>query len=76
MEFHHVRTASNSGTAMKPHDRYGISLCRTHHVAHHNGDLDFPLDLEEMLRLAERFFIRSPDVRMKESVRNAAVVEQ
>lgn len=32
----HIRTAANSGTGIKPDDKYLIPLCRTHHQYQHN----------------------------------------
>src|SRR5574340_1265702 len=33
---HHVRTAANSGTGMKPDDLTVVPLCAAHHAALHN----------------------------------------
>jgi hypothetical protein len=33
---HHVRTAANSGTGLKPPHWYGVPLCHFHHSQYHN----------------------------------------
>lgn len=35
IEFAHLRSAANAGTAQKPHDMFGVSLCRVHHDEQH-----------------------------------------
>lgn len=35
---HHVRTAANAGTGMKPGDEWLVPLCDSHHMeGHHKG---------------------------------------
>lgn len=42
VEFAHLRSAANAGVAQKPHDMFGISLCRVHHDEQHRlGALSF-----------------------------------
>lgn len=36
-EAHHVRTAANSGTGIKPPDTDSVPLCRKHHAELHKG---------------------------------------
>jgi hypothetical protein len=44
-EAHHVRSAANAGTGMKPEDRWAVPLCAVHHAqVHHRGRLAFELD--------------------------------
>ena len=31
VDFAHLRSAANAGKDQKPHDIFGISLCRSHH---------------------------------------------
>lgn len=39
---HHVRTAANSGTGLKPDDRMAVPLCFEHHAEiHHIGKRTF-----------------------------------
>ena len=35
-EAHHVRTAANSGTGLKPPDRDAVNLCHAHHMELHS----------------------------------------
>lgn len=68
--FAHVRSAANAGTALKPHDCYGISLCGWHHEQQHAiGQPAFEkrhgIDL---FALAAMFTARSPDTAMKEAM--------
>jgi hypothetical protein len=75
IEFAHYRSAANSGTGVKPHDRFGISLCRAHHRTQHLiGQTEFQRSYQiDMAALAETFFARSPDKAMKESLKNGSV---
>lgn len=52
---HHVRTAANSGTALKPMDTECVPLCRIHHDEHdrlgrHSFQAKYGLDLAEIAR--------------------------
>lgn len=54
-EAHHVRTAANSGTGMKPSDYDTVPLCHYHHlIYHHRGRQTFEqichVDLDAELR--------------------------
>ncbi len=66
IEFAHLRSAANAGTSQKPHDRFGVSLCRAHHDEQHSLGTDafdrkYGLDL---WGLAAEFARRSPDREM------------
>jgi hypothetical protein len=71
VEFAHLRSAANAGLAQKPHDIFGISLCRAHHDEQHRigavsfGD-KYGIDL---WALASEFARRSPDQKMRASLR-------
>ena len=58
----HVRMGTDGGIALKPHDRWVISLCHTHHILQHNmGETNFEhvygLDMKA---LAREFAAASP----------------
>jgi len=62
IECAHVRRNTDGGLAMKPSDRWTISLCREHHIEQHRiGETAFEgrynIDMRE---LAEEFARRSP----------------
>ena len=63
IECAHVRTGTDGGLALKPSDRWAISLCRGHHREQHQiGEGEFQkrygIDLYE---LAIEFARRSPN---------------
>ena len=63
----HLRWASNAGMDQKPHDIFGVSLCRHHHIEQHSLGIDafdrkYVIDL---WALAAEFARRSPDVDMR-----------
>ena len=65
IECAHVRRGTDGGAGLKPHDRWCISLCATHHTEQHRlGEARFEkkygIDLAE---LARRFAICSPHWR-------------
>lgn len=65
IECAHVRWRTDGGTALKPSDRWAISLCSHHHQEQHRlGEKQFErkhgLDLTE---LAAQFARRSPALR-------------
>lgn len=70
IEFAHVRSAANSGTGLRPHDRYGVALCAEHHYQQHAiGQPAFErLYGIDLGRLAEEFARRSPDSEMRASI--------
>ena len=71
IDFAHLRSAANAGTGQRPHDIFGVSLCRTHHEEQHRigaeafGD-KYKVDL---WALAAEFGRRSPDWQMRASLR-------
>jgi len=67
VDFAHLRSSANAGIGQKPHDIFGVSLCRTHHVEQHTLGVDafgrkYGIDL---WALAAEFARRSPDVNMR-----------
>jgi hypothetical protein len=71
VDFAHLRSVTNAGTAQKPHDGFGVSLCRRHHDEQHCLGVDafnrkYSLDL---WALAAEFTRRSPDWEMRASIR-------
>lgn len=71
IEFAHIRSAANSGVAVKPHDAFGISLCTEHHRYQHQvGQSAFEYEFKiDLARLAAEFVKRSPDTAMRESLK-------
>ena len=71
VEFAHLRSAANAGLSQKPHDIFGISLCRTHHDEQHRiGAISFGRKYGiDLWTLASEFARRSPDQRMRTSLR-------
>jgi hypothetical protein len=71
VDFAHLRSAANAGTGQRPHDIFGVSLCRLHHDEQHRigaeafGDR-YGIDLWV---LAAEFARRSPDWQMRASLR-------
>ena len=68
IECAHVRSGTDGGCALKPSDRWTVSLCRAHHAEQHRiGERAFErrygLDL---IALAELFVARSPHRRVLE----------
>ena len=66
IECAYVRRDTDGGTALKPSDRWTISLCQFHHIEQHQlGELGFEqrygIDLRE---LAQEFARRSPHRRL------------
>ena len=71
IDFAHFRSAANAGMARKPHDGFGVSLCRAHHIEQHNLGLEtferkYGVDLQA---LAVEFARRSPDVDMRKALK-------
>lgn len=65
IECAHVRGGTDGGIALKPSDRWSVSLCRNHHIEQHQvGELSFGqkygIDLRELAKLFAR---RSPHHR-------------
>jgi hypothetical protein len=71
VDFAHLRSAANSGTAEKPHDIFGVSLCRAHHDEQHRIGTEafnrkYGIDLWDIAAAFARF---SPDREMRASLR-------
>ena len=66
-----MRSGTDGGVALKPSDRWTISLCREHHAEQHQiGETAFQMRHGiDMRALAESFAMRSPHWR---KVRGAA----
>lgn len=62
IECAHVRRDTDGGLAVKPSDRWTISLCRSHHIEQHRiGEAAFEKRYGiDMRDLAEAFACRSP----------------
>jgi hypothetical protein len=43
VDFAHLRSSANAGMSQKPHDVFGVSLCRNHHVEQHQSWASMPL---------------------------------
>src|SRR5215469_10063774 len=71
VEFAHLRNAANAAIARKPHDAFGISLCRTHHEEQHRiGATSFSRKYRiDLWTLAAEFARRSPDGAMRASLK-------
>ena len=65
IECAHVRRDTDGGLALKPSDRWSISLCRDHHVEQHQiGEARFEKRYgTDMRELALQFSRRSPHRR-------------
>lgn len=74
IEFMHLRSAANAGTGLKPHSRFGVSGCREHHAeAHRIGHDSFARKYGiDLWAIAAAFVKASPDVAMKEAIREEA----
>jgi hypothetical protein len=75
IEFAHLRSAATAGKGQKPHDAFGVSLCRTHHDEQHRlgvarFEAKYGLDLRA---LAAEFTHRSPDRKMRDSLMQATI---
>ena len=70
VEFAHLRSAANAGTGQKPHDAFGVSLCRGHHDEQHRlGAASFGDKYQiDLWALAAEFARRSPDQDMMASL--------
>jgi hypothetical protein len=70
VDFAHLRSESHAGKGLKPHDAFGVSLCRTHHIEQHSlGEETFERRYGIVLQaLAAEFVRRSPDLAMRASL--------
>ncbi|MGC2415263.1 MAG: putative HNHc nuclease [Stellaceae bacterium] len=71
VDFAHLRSAANTGKGQKPHDIFGVSLCRLHHEEQHRVGTDtfgrkYGIDL---WALAAEFSRTSPDWSMRASLK-------
>src|SRR2546429_8681268 len=71
VDFAHLRSAANAGTGQRPHDIFGVSLCRKHHDEQHRIGADafgekYKIDL---WAFAAEFARRSPDWQMRASLK-------
>jgi hypothetical protein len=70
VEFAHLRSAANAGTGQKPHDAFGVSLCRVHHIEQHalGGNTFGQKYGVDLWALAAEFVRRTPDTEMRSSL--------
>ena len=71
VDFAHLRSSATAGMSQKPHDVFGVSLCRNHHVEQHSLGVD-AFDREygtDLWTLAAEFARRSPDIDMRASLK-------
>ncbi len=71
VDFAHLRSIANAGTGQKPHDIFGVSLCRHHHVEQHSLGVD-AFDRKygtNLWALAAEFARRSPDTEMRATLK-------
>jgi hypothetical protein len=71
VDFAHLRSAANAGKDQKPHDIYGISLCRLHHeeqhrIGAHAFGRKYSIDLSA---LAAEFARTIPDWEIRASLK-------
>lgn len=71
IEVSHIRTAANSGTALKPHDCFAVPMCEAHHRCYHQyGHRTFEKATGVNLKaLAAAFVKASPDKAMRDSLK-------
>lgn len=71
VEFAHLRSIANAGKGQKPHDIFGVSLCRIHHDEQHRIGADSFCDKYQidLWALAAEFTCRSPDWEMRASLK-------
>jgi hypothetical protein len=71
VDFAHLRSAANAGAGQRPHDIFGLSLCRAHHDEQHRIGADAFGDKHgiDLWALAAEFARRSPDWQMRASLK-------
>jgi len=71
VDFAHLRSAANAGAAQRPHDIFGVSLCRKHHDEQHRLGADAFSDKYkiDLWALAAEFARGSPDRQMRASLK-------
>lgn len=69
IECAHVRDGTDGGTALKPSDRWCISLCSQHHEEQHRlGERRFAAKYQiDLIALADLFATRSPHLRRRDA---------
>ena len=74
IEVSHIRTASNAGTGLKPHDAFAVSMCHRHHMEYHRTGHDTfeRRHIIDLYALAAEFVRRSPAAEMRASVIGAS----
>ena len=71
VDFAHLRSSATAGMSQKPHDVFGVSLCRKHHTEQHSLGVD-AFDHKygtDLWALAAEFARRSPDVDMRATLK-------
>jgi hypothetical protein len=73
-QFCHVRSAANSGTALKPFASFGVAMCDLHHTEQHRiGQPGFERKHNiSLFGTAAAFYRNSPDHEMKEALKDVA----
>lgn len=63
IEFAHVRASKDAGVGQRPSDRYGVPLCRQHHIhdQHVRGEAAFWGNTEIPVALAEELYRHTGD---------------
>ena len=71
VDFAHLRSSATAGMSQKPHDVFGVSLCRKHHTEQHSLGVDaFDRNYgTDLWALAAEFARRSPDADMRASLK-------
>lgn len=77
VEVSHIRTASNAGTGLRPHDASSVPMCggpTGHHAEYHRrGHKTFEAKYRlELAAIAAEFTRFSPDLAMLESMKEPA----
>jgi hypothetical protein len=77
VDFAHLRSVRNAGKDQKPHDIFGVSLCRVHHDEQHRigADAFGKKYLIDLWALAAEFARKSPDWEMGASLRLVPAAE-
>ena len=70
VDFAHLRSVRRDGLAQRPHDRFGVPLCRHHHLEQHDCGVDTFEDRHgvDLWAIARDLVRRSPDTRMKDAL--------
>jgi hypothetical protein len=73
-QFCHVRSAANSGTALKPFASFGVAMCELHHTEQHRiGQPGFERKHHiSLFGTAAAFYRNSPDHEMQEALKDVA----